>query len=123
LACAPKKENWKWAIYLSVGISETLGTLLDEDIIECVVIVCEGCGTVIVEDPVLVQGIGGRISGIISTSPIKEIINTLGKEKVLDPENAKIDQIQGVIKAINNGYKKIGVTIASADDALKIRRR
>lgn len=116
-----KERKLEMGDFLSFGISETLGTLLDEDIIECVVIVCEGCGTVIVEDPVLVQGIGGRISGIISTSPIKEIINTLGKEKVLDPENAKIDQIQGVIKAINNGYKKIGVTIASADDALKIR--
>ena len=41
--------------------------------------VCDGCGTVTVEDPELVQGIGGRISGIISTSPINEVINILGK--------------------------------------------
>lgn len=107
--------------FLSFGISETLGTLLDENIIECAVIVCEGCGTVVVEDPELVQGIGGRISGIISTSPIKEIINALGKNKVLKPETAEINQVEGVIKAINGGYKKIGVTVASAGDALEIR--
>ncbi len=109
------------ADFLSFGISETLGTLLEENVIECAVIVCEGCGTVIVEDPELVQGIGGRISGIVRTSPIKEIINTLGDNKVLNPEVAEINQIKGVIKAINNGYKRIGVTVASAEDALKIR--
>lgn len=107
--------------FLSFGISETLGTLLDENVIECAVIVCEGCGTVIVEDPELVQGVGGRISGIISTTPINEIINTLGENKVLDPETAAIDQVKGVLKAINDGYKNIGVTVASAEDALKIR--
>lgn len=107
--------------FLSFGISEILGTLLDEKLIECTVIVCEGCGTVIVEDPELVQGIGGRISGIISTSPIEEIINTLGEDKVLDPGTAEIDQVRGVLKAISEGYKKIGVTVASAQDALKIR--
>lgn len=107
--------------FLSFGISETLGTLLDEKIIECAVIVCEGCGTVIVEDPELVQGIGGRISGIISTTPIKEIITILGDEKVLDPENATINQVEGVLKAINDGYGKIAVTVASTEDVLKIR--
>ncbi len=107
--------------FLSFGISETLGTLLDEKIIDCAVIVCEGCGTVIVEDPELVQGIGGRISGIIRTSPIKEVIDTLGKSKVLNPENADINQVKGILKAINHGYKKIGVTVASAEDAVKLR--
>ena len=115
------QRKLKMADFLSFGISETLGTLLDEKIIDCAVIVCEGCGTVIVEDPELVQGIGGRISGIISTSPIKELINTLGENTVLNPETAEINQVKGVLKAINNGYQKIGVTIASAEDALKLR--
>jgi putative methanogenesis marker protein 8 len=116
------QRKLEMADFLSFGISETLGTLLDENVIECAVIVCEGCGTVIVEDPELVQGIGGRISGIISTSPIKEIINSLGEDKALDPKTAEINQVKGVLKAINNGYKKIGVTVASAEDALKIRQ-
>jgi len=115
------ERKLKMADFLSFGISETLGTLLDEKIIECAVIVCEGCGTVIVQDPERVQGIGGRISGIVSTTPISEIINNLGEDKVLSPETAEINQIKGVLKAITDGYKKIGVTTASAEDALKLR--
>jgi len=115
------QRKMKMADFLSFGISETLGTLLEEKIIQCAVIVCEGCGTVILEDPELVQGIGGRISGIISTTPIGEIINVVGSDKVLNPEKAKINQVEGVIKAINDGYTKIAVTVASAEDARKIR--
>ena len=115
------QRKMKMADFLSFGISETLGTLLDEKVIQCAVIVCEGCGTVIVEDSELVQGIGGRISGIISTSPINEVINVVGSNKVLNPENAQINQVKGVIKAIRDGYTKIGVTVASAEDAGKIR--
>ena len=98
------QRKMKMADFLSFGISETLGTLLEEKIIQCAVIVCEGCGTVILEDPELVQGIGGRISGIISTTPIDEIIKVVGNDKVLNPEKAKINQVEGVIKAIDDGY-------------------
>ena len=115
------QRKLKMGDFLSFGISETFGTLLDEKSIDCAVIVCDGCGTVIVEDPELVQGIGGRISGIISTSLIKEVINILGENKVLNPEIAEINQVKGVLKAINNGYHKIGVTVALAADAVKLR--
>ncbi|HHY01127.1 MAG TPA: DUF2099 family protein [Methanothermobacter sp.] len=115
------QRKLKMGDFLSFGISETFGTLLDEKSIDCAVIVCDGCGTVIVEDPELVQGIGGRISGIISTSPIKEVINILGENKVLNPEIAEINQVKGVLKAINGGYYKIGVTVALAADAVKLR--
>ncbi|HEX3014078.1 MAG TPA: methanogenesis marker 8 protein [Methanobacterium sp.] len=107
--------------FLSFGVSETLGTLLDENIIECAVIVSEGCGTVIVTDPEFVQGMAGRISAFLSTSPITEIINTIGAQNVLNPENAEINQIKGVLKAIDMGYKNIAVTVVSADDAKKLR--
>jgi putative methanogenesis marker protein 8 len=107
--------------FLSFGISETISTLLEEKIIDCAVIVCEGAGTVIIEDPELVQGIGGRISGIEFTTPIPEIIITIGLEKILDPKTAQIDQLAGVIKAIDNGYNDIAVTITSAEDAVRLR--
>jgi putative methanogenesis marker protein 8 len=108
--------------FLSFGISETLGTLLEDKVIDCAVIVCEGCGTVIVTDPSLVQGIGGRISGFISTTPIESIIGTLGVDNVLNPENAEINQVKGVLKAMELGYKNIGVTILSPEDAENLRR-
>jgi putative methanogenesis marker protein 8 len=107
--------------FLSFGVSETLSTLLEDGIIDCAVIVCEGCGTVIVNDPEFIQGIGGRISAFLSTSPILEIINMLGPENVLNIENAEINQIKGVLKAVDMGYKNIAVTIVSADDAKKLR--
>jgi putative methanogenesis marker protein 8 len=107
--------------FLSFGISETISTLLEEKIIDCAVIVCEGAGTVIIENPELVQGIGGRISGIEFTTPIPEILNNIGMEKILDPQNAQIDQVAGVVKAIDNGYKNIAVTITGAEDAIRLR--
>jgi putative methanogenesis marker protein 8 len=107
--------------FLSFGVSETLSTLIEEGIIDCVVSVCEGCGTVILTEPDLVQGTGGRVSGLISTSPIDNLIKELGSENVLDPENASIDQIKGTLKAIKMGYKNIAVTIVSPKDAKKLR--
>ena len=107
--------------FLSFGVSETLSTLLEDELIDCAVTVSEGCGTVIITDPELMQGVGGRVSGLLSTTPIQVIIEYLGKENVLDPENAGINQIQGVLKAIYMGYKRIAVTVVSADDVKRIR--
>jgi putative methanogenesis marker protein 8 len=108
--------------FLSFGISETLGTLLDDKIIDCAVVVCEGCGTVIVKDSVLVQGMGGRISGILSTTPIQEIIDASGFQNVLNAKTAEINQTKGFIKAIKLGYKNIAVTITSAKEAENLRK-
>ena len=107
--------------FLSFGVSETLTTLIEEGVIDAVVSVCEGCGTVILTEPELVQGTGGRVSGLISTCPIDKIIEEVGVENVYDPENASIDQIKGTLKAIEMGYNKIAVTIVSAEDAKKLR--
>lgn len=118
--CTPQRKL-KMKDFLSFGVSETLGTLLDENIIDCAVIVSEGCGTVIVTDPGFVQGMAGRISAFLSTSPIIEIIDTVGENNILDPESAEINQIKGALKAIEMGYKNIAVTIVSPDDAKKLR--
>ncbi len=118
--CTPQRKL-KMKDFLSFGVSETLGTLLDENIIDCAVIVSEGCGTVIVTDPEFVQGMAGRISAFLSTSPIIKIIDTVGVHNVLDPESAEINQIKGALKAIEMGYKNIAVTILSPDDAKKLR--
>lgn len=107
--------------FLSFGVSEILSTIIEEGLIDCVVAVCEGCGTVILTEPELIQGVGGRVSGLVSTSPIKEIIESLGRENILDSKLCKIDQMEGVRKAIEMGYKNIAVTIVSAEDAQKLR--
>jgi len=107
--------------FLSFGVSETLTTLIEEGEIDAVVSVCEGCGTVVLTEPDLVQGTGGRVSGLVSTCPIDKLMEEIGLDKVLDPENASIDQIAGTLKAIEMGFNRIAVTIVSADDALKLR--
>jgi len=116
-----KDRKLRMKDFLSFGVSETLSTLLEEGEIDCVVSVCEGCGTVILTEPELVQGTGGRVSGLVSTSPIESIIEEIGRENVLYPENASIDQIKGTLKAVKMGYKKIAVTIVSAEDSIKLR--
>ena len=107
--------------FLSFGVSEILSTLIEDGLIDSVVAVCEGCGTVILTESELVQGIGGRVSGLVSTTPIPEVMESLGSENILDPEQCTIDQIKGVLKAVDMGYKNIAVTIVSADDAKKLR--
>ena len=106
--------------FLSFGISEIMCTLLDENVIDAVVMVLEGCGTLIVTEPELVQGIGGRVSGLVKTSPIPELCEKIGEENIVNCQTAEINQIEGIKLAIEKGFKNIAVTIALASDALKI---
>lgn len=118
--CTPNRKL-RMKDFLSFGISEIMSTLIEENVIDCAVMVCEGCGTLIVTESELVQGIGGRVSGLVKTQPIPELFDQLGIENILDPETAKIDQIAGIELAIKQGYKNMAVTIALAQDALKIQ--
>jgi putative methanogenesis marker protein 8 len=108
--------------FLSFGVSELMGMALSKGMIDAAVIVCEGAGTVIVTDPELAQGIGGRISGILETSPIESVIEAIGKDRVLDPRTAKIDQVQGVTRATKLGFRRIGVSVATGKDAETVRK-
>lgn len=118
--CTPNRKL-RMKDFLSFGISEIMSTLIEENVIDCAVMVCEGCGTLIVTESELVQGIGGRVSGLVKTQPIPKLFDQLGIENILDPETAKIDQIAGIELAIKQGYKNMAVTIALAQDALKIQ--
>jgi putative methanogenesis marker protein 8 len=118
--CTPQRKM-RMRDFLSFGVSELLGMAVSKGMLDCAVIVCEGAGTVVVSDPELIQGIGGRISGIVETSPIPEIIEAIGKENVLDTRKAKVDQLEGVRLALIKGYKRVGVSIAIASDAKRIR--
>ena len=118
--CMPNRQL-RLKDFLSFGISEILSTLLADDIIDCAVMVCEGCGTVIVTESELAQGVGGRVSGLVETSPIPELIREFLPNHVFDEENATIDQVEGFKLAIENGYENIAVTIAFPEDGIIIR--
>ena len=117
--CTPNRQL-RMKDFLNFGISEIMCTLLEENEIECVVMVLEGCGTIIVTEGELVQGIGGRVSGLVETSPIPKLFDEIGRENILNTETAEINQVEGIKLAIEQGYKNIAVTIALASDAEKI---
>ncbi len=114
--CTPKRVL-TMKDFLSFGISEIICTAIRQKKVDAMVLVCEGCGTLIVTDPEMVQGIGGRVSGLVSTTPIPELIDRVGHENVLDPATARIDQAEGVKKAIGMGFKNIAVSIINGSMA------
>jgi len=107
--------------FLSFGVSELLSMALTRKILDSAVIAADGTGTCVIDDPEIVQGLGGRISGIMETEPIASVIDEIGKERILDPDKATIDQFAGVCKAFAMGCDRVGVTVAYADDAELIR--
>lgn len=106
---------------LSFGISEILKTNKELGLIDCVVGVCEGTGTILITDPETIQGVGGRVSGLVSTTPIPEVIEKIGVENVLNPETAELNPIKGLKMAIEKGYKNIAVTILPSEIIRQIR--
>ena len=99
---------------VAYGASEMMRVWLEKSFIDCAVIVCEGAGTVITSNGRLVQAIGARLTGIVRTSPIPEIIQKIRSENgiVLDEETAIIDQVGGVKKALDLGFRRVAVSVA-----------
>lgn len=99
---------------VAYGASEMMHVWLKKGLIDCAVVVCEGAGTVITADGELVQAIGARLTGIIKTSPIREIIEHVehGGGLVLDKQTARIDQFAGAKKAVSLGFNRVAVSVA-----------
>ncbi|ABO36061.1 conserved hypothetical protein [Methanococcus maripaludis C5] len=110
--------------FVGFGTSEIFMSALNKGFLDAVVVVSDCAGTVVTNNPKLVQGLCGRISGIVKTTPVKEVIEKIEKAKgiVLSKEDASIDQIKGVKLAIELGYKKIGVSVSNLKDAFEIKK-
>jgi putative methanogenesis marker protein 8 len=100
---------------VAYGASEMMRVWLEKKLVDCAVVVCEGAGTVITTNGRLVQGIGARLTGIIKTSPVREVIERIGADGgvVLDKTSAQIDQFEGVRRAFDLGFKRVTVSVAS----------
>ncbi len=107
--------------FLSIGASEIISTLLKKGLIDATVIVGDGCGTVVMTEPEKIEGLAGRISGIIKTTPLKNVISFVGESNVLDPNTCEINQIEGLNMAIKKGYQNIAITVSNAEDIPKMR--
>lgn len=110
--------------FVAFGASEIMMSSLRSGFLDATVTACDGAGTVISKNPELVQGIGGRMSGLVETEPIEDVINGIQKLGgiVLDTKTASIDPIGGVRKAAELGYKKVAVTTADSKTAKKLRK-
>ncbi|MDO9517579.1 MAG: DUF2099 family protein [Methanosarcinaceae archaeon] len=111
-------------IFVGFGASETFMTALRSGLLDTTVTVCDGTGTVITSNPKLCQGMGSRISGLTMTSPIEGLIKRVEAADgvVLDPKTARIDQVDGVRKALEMGYKRIGVSVATVETLKEIKK-
>ncbi|WP_440950960.1 methanogenesis marker 8 protein [Methanosphaerula subterraneus] len=121
--CTPKRDVLDTRTFVGFGASEILSFGLDAGLIDAVVLACDGAGTVVVTKPALVQGIGGRMSGLVSTTPYAEVIQRIEENGgvVIDKGHARLNQVAGVERARELGYKKIAVTVALPRDAETIR--
>ncbi|AKB51126.1 putative methanogenesis marker protein 8 [Methanosarcina barkeri str. Wiesmoor] len=109
---------------VAFGASEVMMSGLNSGFLETTVTACDGAGTVISGNPALVQGIGGRMSGLVETEPIDAVIKGVEERggTVLDPSTAVIDPASGVKKAVELGYRRIAVTIADPKTAKNLRK-
>jgi putative methanogenesis marker protein 8 len=122
--CTANREVLDSREFVGFGASELLSFGLKTGFIDAVVLACDGAGTVIVTKPEMVQGIGGRMSGLVRTSPHSSVMDRIEQDGgiVLDKKHAVIDQIAGVALAVNEGYRMIAVTVATPDVAAAIRK-
>jgi putative methanogenesis marker protein 8 len=122
--CTENREVLDAREFVGFGASELLSFGLYSGLIDAAVLACDGAGTVIVTKPAMAQGIGGRMSGLVKTSPHTSVMDRieLGGGIVLDRKRATIDQVAGVALANMEGFRNIAVTVATPETAAIIRR-
>lgn len=108
---------------VTFGVSEILNTALSEKTIDAAVIAADGCGTAVVTEPALLQGLCGRISGLVSTTPLDTVLDAVGRDNVVDSENTPIDQVAGAELAASKGFKRFAVTVSRPGDSVSIREK
>lgn len=120
--CTPKRVI-EMDDLVTVGISEILKTNMEKGNIDCVIGACDGAGTLLMTHPRVVQGVGGRVSGLVSTTPIPEVIKNLEEKDcvILNPETAELNQLEGLKLALDRGYKNIAITILPSPMVKEIR--
>ncbi|WP_332450454.1 methanogenesis marker 8 protein [Methanoculleus sp.] len=121
--CTPDREVLDTREFVGFGASELLSFGMKAGMIDAAVLACDGAGTVVVTDPAMVQGIGGRMSGLVRTTPYPSVMDRIeeGGGIVLDRETAAMEPAAGVALAEEQGYRKIAVTVALPEDAAAIR--
>lgn len=121
--CTGRREVIDRREFVGFGASELLSFGIHAGLLDTAVLACDGAGTVIATSPELVQGIGGRMSGLVSTCPIPAVMDRIEAHGgiVLDRHTARIDQPAGVDLAVAKKFKRVAVTVADPENAEQIR--
>ncbi len=121
--CTEHREVIDSREFVGFGASELLSFGIHAGQLDAAVLACDGAGTVIATSPELVQGIGGRMSGLVSTCPYPAVMDRIEKHGgiVLDRKTARIDQAAGVDLAAARKFSRIAVTVAGPQTAEQIR--
>jgi putative methanogenesis marker protein 8 len=107
----PEREVWRADFGVPFGASEMFMVALRKGFLDCTVTVCDGAGTVATNVPEVVQGIGARMNGVFYTSPIRQVQEKLRAHHCLLLDDGRIDQVEGVRRAIAAGFRRIAVTV------------
>ncbi len=108
---------------VTFGVSEILSTAISDGQLDAAVIAADGCGTAVITEPALLQGLCGRISGMVSTTPLDTVLDAVGRSNVVDPETTPIDQIAGAELAASKGFQRFAVTVSRPEDAKSLREK
>jgi len=121
--CQPHRNIIGSVDFVGFGASELISAGILIGSLDAAVLACDGAGTVLVTTPEMVQGIGGRMSGLVSTTPHKDEMDRIERNGgfVLDRKHASIDPLEGVRLAYKKGFTRVAVTVASANVAESIR--
>jgi putative methanogenesis marker protein 8 len=108
--------------YVPFGATEIIMEAMQKQMLDAAVVACDGAGTVITDRPDIVQGIGGRMSGLMYTTPRTSVIQRLQNKKatVLDPKTACIDAVRGAQKALET-YERVAVTVTASQDIVTLK--
>ena len=117
------QRRFDHGVFVNFGASEIMMTALRCGLIDSTVTVCDGAGTVVTDNPVLVQGMGALMSGLVETEPIPDVIRNIENMGgvVIDKETASLNQIGGLRKACEMGYGDIVVSVVSPHGAGELR--
>ena len=121
--CTARRKVISDKEFFGFAPAELLACGLRSGMIDAAVIPCDGAGTVIITNPSMVLGIGGLLSGLIFTTPIPEVMDSIEENGgvVFDRATARLDPVGGALLAHRRGFSRIAVPVSDPKIAETIR--
>ncbi len=121
--CTARRKVISDQEFFGFAPAELLACGLRNDMFDAAICNCDGAGTLIITNPAMVLGISGLLSGLISTSPIPEVMDRIEQYGgvVFDRIGASLDPLRATIVAQNMGFSRIAIPVSDPSIAENIR--